>query len=183
LTAVCTGHILTSDDRGAKPRKGEKTVPRKTIYIREGDKELWEKAEELAGDSLSGLLAAALREYIAQRERIDGEMGRIIVDVQDNAGHLTKKAFSGAWLVGGSAVIDSGIESTAVGVLVGTRWAIAKTSGGRYVVCIQTPGNDYPGAFTVYEDLDDAALDHVPPDVLSAAGAAEGTTYIEELDI
>jgi len=43
----------------------------RNIYVREGDKELWERAERLAGDrdSLSSLLSDALREYVESRER------------------------------------------------------------------------------------------------------------------
>jgi hypothetical protein len=44
--------------------------PNKTIYIREADQELWNKVEKLAGtrESLSGVVAEALRRYVAEIE-------------------------------------------------------------------------------------------------------------------
>jgi hypothetical protein len=44
-------------------------TPRKTIYISEKDEPTWKRAEELAGTSLSALLAQLLRDYVAGMER------------------------------------------------------------------------------------------------------------------
>jgi hypothetical protein len=41
---------------------------RKTIYISEKDMATWERAEELAGTSLSALLAELLRDYVTAME-------------------------------------------------------------------------------------------------------------------
>ena len=75
-------------------------MPKKTVYVRESDLELWEEAEKMAKESLSGLLAVALREYVTQQRARDGEMGRIVVEVADDEDSpLVKKAFTGTWLM------------------------------------------------------------------------------------
>jgi hypothetical protein len=54
-------------------------VPNKTIYVREADTEVWEKAERLAGGSVSALIAEALRRYVEeveQKEQLDMERPR-----------------------------------------------------------------------------------------------------------
>ena len=43
-------------------------MPQKMIYIREEDLELFEKAQSLAGESLSGVIAEALRQYVKKKE-------------------------------------------------------------------------------------------------------------------
>jgi hypothetical protein len=43
-------------------------MPRKTIYIREADTSLWERAEDLADGSLSAFLTEKIREFVAQKE-------------------------------------------------------------------------------------------------------------------
>ncbi len=157
-------------------------MPRKMIYIREGDKDLWEKAEEFAGESLSGLLAAALREYIDQRERINGKMGRITVEVEDRDGNVTKKGFTGAWLVGASDVCQFGVESEESSIDIGTRFAVARTEGGRYVVCVGHCNEDHARNFEVFEDFEDLT-DELPDDIAAAAATADGSYYVHELDI
>ena len=43
-------------------------VPNKTIYVSEGDLPIYERAQALAGDNLSGAIAAALRRYVEAEE-------------------------------------------------------------------------------------------------------------------
>jgi EXLDI family protein len=48
-------------------------VPNKTIYVSDGDLPLYQRAQELAGDSLSAAIAAALRRYVDVEEgRLEG---------------------------------------------------------------------------------------------------------------
>jgi EXLDI family protein len=39
-------------------------VPNKTIYVSQGDLQIYQRAQELAGDNLSAAIAAALRRYV-----------------------------------------------------------------------------------------------------------------------
>ena len=45
-------------------------APNKTIYVREADAEVWEKAEKLAGGSVSALITEALRRYVEGVHRL-----------------------------------------------------------------------------------------------------------------
>ena len=60
------------------------TVPRKNIYVREADQELWEKAEKLAGESLSAVVTEALRGYVARAEAkaAQGETGEAVIPLR-----------------------------------------------------------------------------------------------------
>jgi len=52
----------------------EVNLPRKTIYVREGDEALWDQAGKVAkkeGESLAAVVAAALRQYV-QRPQAPG---------------------------------------------------------------------------------------------------------------
>jgi len=42
-------------------------MPNKTIYVRDEDISLFEEAERLGGDSLSGIIAEALRRFVATK--------------------------------------------------------------------------------------------------------------------
>lgn len=75
-------------------------MPNKTIYIRESEKELWEKAESMAGSSLSGLLTDLLKDYISSQEEKtkkmdDSEMERIVLEIGLNHETRRKVAFQG----------------------------------------------------------------------------------------
>jgi hypothetical protein len=57
---------------------------------------VWEKADKMAGDSLSGLVTSLLRRYVDQR---DAASDRIVVEIEDREGNLIRKAFTGRTLV------------------------------------------------------------------------------------
>jgi len=43
-------------------------MPRKTIYVRDADASLWERAEELAEGSISASLTDKVREFVSKKE-------------------------------------------------------------------------------------------------------------------
>jgi EXLDI family protein len=43
-------------------------MPAKTIYVKEEDLPIFERAEELGGDSLSGIIATSLKRFVAAKE-------------------------------------------------------------------------------------------------------------------
>jgi hypothetical protein len=49
-------------------------MPKRTIYVREEDVSLWERADSFAAGNLSGLLATALKEFVARKEA-EGQVG------------------------------------------------------------------------------------------------------------
>lgn len=55
-------------------------MPRKNFYISEADeKEVYQRAKELAGDSMSSIIVDALKQYIYSKETLAKEMGPIVI--------------------------------------------------------------------------------------------------------
>jgi hypothetical protein len=157
-------------------------MPNKTVYVRDGDVGLWEKAEQLAGESLSAFLTDALRRHVSCVEReakLKADEERIVVEVSDGEGHPIKKAFRGTWLVR-----DWGPEG----------WGAARTAAGRIAVLEL-------GGLQVFENLDeldawgegiqqefdddemDQWADGKVLEFVALVAAALGEDYVVELDI
>ncbi len=70
----------------------------RTLYVREEDAEVWEKARELAGESLSQLVTTFLRNFVAEKEAAAGGFYRIVLRYR--TGYVPyAKAFHGRWLI------------------------------------------------------------------------------------
>ena len=151
------------------------TVPRRNVYVREADQELWEEAERLSGGNLSALLTSALRSYLASTKVLEGDMNRILVEVPKPGGGTRRVAFTGRWLV----VPDDDVRSVASS---GVRYGIALTEGGRIAVHFEHV-NSGPRGFSVYDHLDEAENAGVPEDIVVLARAELEPYFIEELDI
>ena len=152
-------------------------MPKKTIYVRESDLALWKEAEELAQESLSGLLADALREYVMTRRAREGEMGRIVVEIaEDGDSPVVKKAFTGTWVVE-----DFGSDDEQV--MAGTLYDVALSEKGAVVVFPHSR-NDDPQAMFIFDSFEDfEGAGEFPEDLVSAVGSSTGRTYVQELDI
>ena len=83
-------------------------MPRKNIYVRDEDQDVWERAEKLAdGDSISAIVTEALRQFVLHREQSSGtglyerqELEIASVDQRLNAIDGERKiAFQGRLLV------------------------------------------------------------------------------------
>ena len=73
----------------------------KTVYFRDDEVPLWEKARELSGDKLSPVIVEALRQFIAKVEAQAKGYERIVVEFNDAEDHNLpkKKAFCGCWII------------------------------------------------------------------------------------
>lgn len=71
-------------------------MPNKTIYVAGDDLELFQRAQELAGGSLSAAIVTALRRYVEMEEGKSAGFDEIIVKVGAGAGR--KVRFSGVLL-------------------------------------------------------------------------------------
>ena len=72
----------------------------KTLYIRDEDVPLWDRARELAGDKLSPVVVESLKRFVAEEEARPKGFERIVLefdDAKDN-GKPKRKAFSGRWI-------------------------------------------------------------------------------------
>jgi len=148
-------------------------APKKTIYVKEADEPTWKRAEELAGESISSVLAGLLRDYVERMEKeAQQPEGRQVVRVKLEDGSIVKKAFMGSWVV-------EGFEDHRFGIV----WDVALTSKGNVVICCHG-GDKVYDVFASYDSLADAASStDAPGELLGVAGEAIGEDFVEELDI
>jgi len=73
----------------------------KTLYLKDEDGPIWDKARQHAGDKLSPILVDALKKYIAYKESEAKGFERIEVRYQDSENNFkpTAKAFYGRWII------------------------------------------------------------------------------------
>jgi hypothetical protein len=153
----------------------------KTIYVRDEDEPIWDKARELAGDKLSPVIMDGLKRYVIQKEAETKDFKRIEVrfeDADDN--YIPKaKAFYGTWII----PPDNPFEETEED---GTKrkFMVALTARGRAVFCSWTGGvgMKHNARFVVFGALHEAAADPWHNDVARRAIETLGL-QVEELDI
>ena len=187
----------------------ETNMPNKTIYVSEDDLPLFERAQAMAGNSLSSAIVSALRRFIEVEEARQGGVDEITVPV-GMAGNLRWKRFLGVHLVRwlnksatGKGTDILNVYRTAKGRLVlHTRtvsdwepsggdpegwgdprnWGIWKSKiwrGGRGFDDFKLTG-DF--SFEIYESLGELKA-HVPRDVYKAVTLALEGPPLEDLDI
>ena len=157
----------------------------KTLYIRDEDIEIWDRARELAGDKLSPIIVAGLKRFIAEKEAEEAErkgFGRIEISYND-AGHHgipKRKAFTGKWIYS----LDEPLRFSSEDGDKTWYYAIAQTSKCNFAF-LSWEG-DWEGMsnyrFHVFPSLEAAAADN---DLNSAARQAikKLGVAVEELDI
>ena len=71
-------------------------MPNRTIYVSEGDQEIFKRAQELAGDNLSAAITNALKRYVDVEDARQAGFDEVVVKVGLGAGR--KVRFSGVLL-------------------------------------------------------------------------------------
>lgn len=79
-----------------QPRRYDAPVPNRTIYVSEGDQEIFKRAQELAGDNLSAAITNALKRYVDLEDARQAGFDEVVVKVGLGAGR--KVRFSGVLL-------------------------------------------------------------------------------------
>jgi hypothetical protein len=160
-------------------------VPNKTIYVKDEDAEIWERAEKLAEDSVSALVARLLRQWVEDREALIDSAGmkRIIVEHHDDEDVIVRKAFKARILL--EDFTSEYPEGTwDAGFANHNTWFAAIGAKGNFVVWTVSDG---PAGewFEVYESIADMeSTESSPPaDVIAAVAAAAGEDYAQELDV
>ena len=158
----------------------------KTIYVRDEDVAIWDRAKELAGDKLAPVIMQGLRVFVAQKEAEQRGFERIEVQFRDARSNElpVAKAFIGRWMFprdkpfvvpdqDGSGIVESG-----------TCHAIAQTAKSRFAVLSwrEDMGQPHHFLFNVYEDIDHMLRLGVHTDVTAAIAEQLGV-QVEELDI
>jgi hypothetical protein len=115
----------------------------KTVYLRDDEVPLWERARELSGDKLSPVIVSALKRFVAEREAAPRGYERILLEFNDAHEHNLpkRKAFFGRWIISPQKplmLVDEGgterdvhtVAETAKGAVVVTKYT-EDNEGGR----------------------------------------------------
>jgi hypothetical protein len=157
-------------------------VPNKTIYVREADKELWEKAEKLAGGSVSSLLTEALKRYVEEEERKEQVgMENIEVELWDRVVEIPYRAqFVGRWLL---YPYPDETRTGEPGYDAGAYFGVALTQRGNIAVYTSHVNDGFPPELRTYNSFGEAEEEGVPGDILAMAASEMGAEYVQKLDI
>jgi EXLDI family protein len=185
-------------------------MPKKTIYVSDGDLALFERAQALAGGSLSAAIAQALAEYVRSADVARQHQYDSVTLSVGRAGSRRKKRFTAVCLARwqhATGDADSPEELVAY-LTVGQRIALYRRSGptcerssgpgettgssaGSPTARAVPPGSvaeaegladDADGDLEVYDTADQLA-DHVPPEFARLVADAAAALEPEELDI
>lgn len=171
----------------------------KMIYIRKEDIELFDKAQELSDDSLSGILAEALKDYVAKLE--GGHQGFEVLTFKigkdltpSGSGTYRKIRFTGKKIVESKTTLGDRIKYDG-----GTDWELYLTPNQGWVAIREnweTEHNPIEGvpyyitrdfwiASTLEElqSLKDGDFPLIQPELINIAKESSQKGFIEYLDI
>jgi hypothetical protein len=160
----------------------------KTVYLRDEEVPIWEKARELSGDKLSPIIVGALKRFVAEEEGRPRNFERIQVHYNDVARHSvpTAKAFIGKWLIPPEERWEDPFEAISRSENdPHTSYAVAITAKDNVVVCTYKSwgGTTLGGrSLDAYSSFEDALARKVPYSLIADAMDRRGIP-IEELDI
>lgn len=159
------------------------TAPgRKNIYIKAEDAEIWERAERLAGESLSQLISDLLRRYVADRASQGEGFPRIIVEAWgEKREQVRLVTFYGRWLTERLWDGDMLFYRAALTRRGKIAITVEDQAWGQYTETGTALGE--PPKLKVYDSLKTAVEDDVPIFVVNAAAVALNTADVEMLDI
>ncbi len=100
-------------------------VPNKTIYVSDGDLNLYQRAQELAGGNLSAAISSALRRYVEVEEGLREGFDEITVRVGLGSGRKVRftAVLVGEWVDTGKSPVES--------------FRVYRGRTGRYVVHVE----------------------------------------------
>jgi hypothetical protein len=168
-------------------------MPNKTLYVKDSDLPLWERAQKELGESVSSLFVECLRERLAKHAKPQGKMGKIVVTLwHENQEAIIRKSFTGRWIVGddlsGTRAHD---DDSSVSWDAEMEWSIAQTQKGALAVYVQHCNQDSAPSFEVFDDFEsfrDSLVDgrypsHPANVIAEVADALGDIPYEVELDI
>jgi|LSQX01.1.fsa_nt_gb hypothetical protein len=112
-------------------------MPNKTIYVKDEDLQIFEEAEKLGGDSLSGIIAEALRRFVdvKRAEQQGMQEYTLSVGVLRSQGADTRKVrFVGRLLAEAEVLTDQTSSSRSSRDDRGTDYKIYQTQAGKILV-------------------------------------------------
>jgi predicted CopG family antitoxin len=161
-------------------------MPQKNIYIRDADKDVWDKAEKLTGAaSFSQLITDLLRDYVEREKRKQEVLSMATKTIQfevenKDTGRMSKKSFQGRWVVS----TDDRLEAADPQYMAGTAYVAAITAQGRIFLGYFSPNNgDHLESYTVYDSFGQVEWAEWPTELLAAVADELNQDFVEELDI
>src|SRR5258706_751345 len=129
----------------------------KTVYLRDEEVSLWERARELSGDKLSPVIVAALKQFVAEKEAESKGLERIVVEYNDSeaSGLPKRKAFYGRWICSPEAPVEVSDDAG-----IAYRAAVAESAKGNIVIYERAEDNEgCSWKFRIYPSFEMAAAD------------------------
>jgi len=157
-------------------------MPTITLYVKDADTDLIEKAKEKLGDSLSAAFVDCIKERMGLANR------KITLGIWDNTGKPNlKRSFTGRWVVGNER---KGMPTKDRGKNRGMEFSIAVTEKGQFVIYGQHVKRESQPFMMICESLEklrnaegEGGRPIVPEDVMAATIDALARAGEIKLDI
>ncbi len=173
-------------------------VPNKTIYVSDGDLNIYQRAQEAAGGNLSSAIASALRRYVDIEEGRKEGFDEITVRVGPNPGRKVRfiGVLLGEWMASGTSRVETfRVYRGRTGKFV---LHVERTAGFTVVDREGKPGGwlanlgfDWnasygmaPGGATldIFASLEELR-DKIPPQLYELVAGSASEPIVEDLDI
>jgi hypothetical protein len=128
-------------------------MPIRTLYVRDEDLATWTSAEtaaQQAGESLSQLVAAALRNHLASAQPPNGDLRHITVRIGADERASWTEGFLGRWLIAPDNKNRWGPDAR-------VRYGVGITRAGRIAVYRCQVNERWPHTLAFYDHLEDVA--------------------------
>lgn len=163
-------------------------MPRTTIYVKDTDIPIVERAKKELGESLSQIFVECLQKRLEKLDIKPGEMEKIVLEFWDpnQPGifkKIFKKSFQGRWLL--HDVEPEGQEGSGVWWDHNFRYSVAITGKGNLVLYTTDTREEHGPDMKTY-DSPDALIedsDEVPPNVRAMIATEFGKDFEIEMDI
>ena len=154
----------------------------KTIYLKDEDAPLWDRARELSGEKLSQVIVEGLKRFVSEHESRAKGFERIVVEYNDSLdnGLPKAKAFNGRWIIDREEPLKT-LHDPDEGILAVT--SVAESAKGNVVIYSYFESNGtWAHKLLVYPSFEKAAADPVVSYAACEAMRRRGVP-VEELDI
>jgi hypothetical protein len=153
----------------------------KTLYVKDEDGPIWDKARELTGDKLSQFIIEKLRAFVWDHQGKQQGFQRIAIQYLDK-GIPRAKAFTGRWLISPQQPWEGDVDLETGST---DKYAVAVTAKNNVVVFnfgdLLEDGQFSWGIFNVHESFEEANRDR--PWGLIAEAMRRMGIEVQELDI
>jgi hypothetical protein len=153
-------------------------MPKVTLYVKDSDAPTWDKARQIAGDSLSSIVARALAAYVEEHEKrvkaqaaIEQQATVVVLDVEPEDAPRRKVKLTAVLAV-------EGVET-----LLGWQDAYVTTSGKVVLALNQRTAKGLRvESVEVFEDYDEFVQANPNSELGPAIAETLGRDWIEEID-